>query len=206
MNSFEYRSTETEQLEVEKRDTQTASQDTGSVSVSISVSVPEPVTVPEMEVEKEINEKEIDTERPLSIETLEMEAVPQISTELAYSCLLIPRFSDHYLAGDITRDLEIWMKEVCISYGWRLDTITIRPGYVQWGMTVPLTANPAQFIRHIRLQTSQKIFEDYPRFSRKNVSADFWAPGFSVVPGNHPHSAEEIDSFILQIRRQQGIY
>lgn len=199
MNSFEYSSTETEQLEVEKRDTQTVSQEPGPVSVSISV--PEPVTVPEVEVEKEIN-----TEGPLSIEAFEMDAVSQISTQLTYACLLIPRFSDHYLTGDITKDLEIWMKEVCISYGWRLDAITIRPGYIQWGMTVPLTANPAQFMKIIRRQTSQKIFEDYPRFSRKNVSVDFWAPGFSVVPGSRLQSAEDINNFILQIRRQQGIY
>ena len=199
MNSFEYSSTETEQLEVEKRDTQTVSQEPGTVSVSISV--PEPVTVPEVEVEKEIN-----TEGTLSIEAFEMDAVSQISTQLTYACLLIPRFSDHYLTGDITKDLEVWMKEVCISYGWRLDAITIRPGYIQWGMTVPLTANPAQFMKIIRRQTSQKIFEDYPRFSRKNVSVDFWAPGFSVVPGSRLQSAEDINNFILQIRRQQGIY
>ena len=105
MNSFEYRSTETEQLEVEKRDTQTVSQEPGPVSVSISVSVPAPVTMPEVEVEKEIS-----ADPPVSVETFEMESIPQISTELAYSCLLIPRFSDHYLAGDITRDLEAWMK------------------------------------------------------------------------------------------------
>ncbi len=199
MNSFEYRSTETEQLEVEQRDTQTVSQEQELGPVSVSVSVPAPV--PEIVVEAETA-----ADQPASIETFEMESIPQISTELAYSCLLIPRFSDHYLTGDVTRDLETWMKEVCISYGWRLDAITIRPGYIQWGMTVPLTANPAQFMKFIRQQTSQKIFEDYPRFSRKNVSPDFWAPGFSVMPGNRPQSAEDINSFILQIRRQQGIY
>ena len=203
MNSFEYRSTETEQLEVEKRDTQTVSQEPGPVSVSISISVPAPVTMPEVEVEVE---EEISADPPVSVETFEMESIPQISTDLAYSCLLIPRFSDHYLAGDITRDLEAWMKEVCISYGWRLDVITIRPGYIQWRMTVPLTANPAHFMKVLRQQTSQKIFEDYPRFSRKNVSPDFWAPGFSVVPGSVSQSAEDINNFILQIRRQQGIY
>ncbi len=199
MNSFEYSSTETEQLEVEQKDTQTVSQEPGPVSVSVSL------PAPAAEVDVTVDDK-TPTERPAAIENLEMESFPQISTELAYSCLLIPRFSDHYLTGDITRDLEIWMKEVCISYGWRLDAITIRPGYVQWGMTVPLTANPAQFMKHIRQRTSQKIFEDYPRFSRKNVSLDFWAPGFSVMPGDHPHSAEEVNGFILQIRRQQGIY
>lgn len=199
MNSFEYTSTDTEQLEGERKDTQTVSQETESVSVSISM--PTVAPVPTVEVEDAIG-----TESPASNETFEMDSIPQISTELTYSCLLIPRFSDHYLTGDITKDLDTWMREVCISYGWRLDAITIRPGYVQWGMTVPLTANPAQFMKFIRQQTSQKIFEDYPRFGRKNVSLDFWAPGFSVVPGNRPQSAEDINSFILQIRRQQGIY
>ena len=201
MNSFEYSSTETEQLEVEKRDTQTVSQELETVSVSISVPAPEPVILPEVMVEQEIT-----AEPAASIEAFEVDAVSQISTQLTYACLLIPRFSDHYLTGDITKDLEVWMKEVCISYGWRLDAITIRPGYIQWGMTVPLTANPAQFMKIIRRQTSQKIFEDYPRFSRKNVSVDFWAPGFSVVPGSRLQSAEDINNFILQIRRQQGIY
>lgn len=199
MNSFEYRSTETEQLEVEHRDTQTVSQEPGPVSVSVSV----PVAVPAPETE--VEEKKI-TDHPVRVETFEMESIPQISTELAYSCLLIPRFSDHYLTGDITRDLETWVREICISYGWRLDVVTIRPGYIQWGMTVPMTANPAQFMKILRMQTSQKIFEDYPRFSRKNLSHDFWAPGFSLAQGNSPQSAEDINNFILQIRRQQGIY
>lgn len=191
VNSFESASTDTEQLEVEQRDNQTVQQ--------------EPVTVPILTPEiKPAEESSI--EIPASNETFEMESIPQISTELAYSCLMIPRFSDHYLTGDITRDLVTWVKEVCISYGWRLDAITIRPGYLQWVMTVPLTTNPARFMKIIRQQTSQKIFEDYPRFKRKNVSLDFWAPGFSVVNGNAPQSMESINSFILQIRRQQGIF
>jgi REP element-mobilizing transposase RayT len=199
VNSFEYTSTETEQLEGERKDTQTVSQETESVSVSISM--PTVASVPNVEVEDAIG-----TESPASNETFEMESFPQISTELAYSCLLIPRFSDHYLTGDITKDLDTWMRDICISYGWRLDAITMRPGYLQWVMTVPLTANPAQFMKLIRQQTSPKIFEYYPRFARKNVAFDFWAPGFSVVNGKTPQSAEEINSFILQIRKQQGIY
>ena len=199
MNSFEYRSTETEQLETEKRDTQTVSQQPGPVSISVSIQ--EAVSAPVAEVK----DKEV-VEQPAPVETIKMESIPQISTELAFSCLLIPRFSDHYLTGDISKDLENWMKEICISYGWRMETVTIRPGYIQWGMTVPLTTNPAQCMKIIRQRTSQRIFEDYPRFGRKNVSPDFWAPGFSLVPGATPQSSEEINNFILQIRRQQGIF
>lgn len=112
-----------------------------------------------------MTETEVETEvkvkmpfRPTEvIETFEMEVTPQISSELAYSCLMIPRFSDHYLTGDITRDLAAWVKEICISYGWRLDAITIRPGYLQWVMTVPITRNP-QFMKITRQQTFAENF------------------------------------------------
>ena len=138
-------------------------------------------------------------------ENVRVEPSAQNFSELAYVCLLIPRFSDHHLIGDITEDLVEWMKQVCISYGWRLDAIAVRPGYLQWVMIVPLNANPAQFMRVIRQQTSQKIFEDFPRFKRQNMSGQFWAPGNFVVAGTQLQTPETINNFILQTRREQGI-
>lgn len=193
MNSFESESTDTEELEKE----------VGTSSQTV-LQEPKIAPAPKIEIVEEAPAEQLPQTN--ANVTFEMEAAPQISTELAYACLLIPRFNDHYLTGDITKDLVKWVKDVCISYGWRLDAITIRPGYLQWIMTVPFTENPARFMKVLRQQTSQKIFEDYPRFKRKNVSLDFWAPGFSVVLGSSPQSPEEINSFILQIRRQQGIY
>jgi len=132
--------------------------------------------------------------------------VHQYPAEVSYSCLLIPRFPDHHLAGDITEDLMEWMKEICISYSWRLDTIVVRPGYLHWMLTVPLTENPARVMRLVRQHTSEKIFNDYPRFKRQNMSGDFWAPGFYIAPGNQPLSLENISNFTLTIRKQQGIF
>lgn len=190
MNSADYTYSQTEQLELEKRATETISTDLGQITGQ---------------------DAGLETEKVPQIEQIEihqmpeMESLPQIPSDLTYSCLLIPRFSDHYLTGDVTHDLVKWMKDICISYGWRLDAVTIRPGYLQWVVTVPLTANPARLMQLTRQQTSQKIFEDYPRFKRQNLSPDFWAPGFSVIPGNHAHSTEGINNFILEIRKQQGI-
>lgn len=133
-------------------------------------------------------------------------ATPQFSSDLSFACVLVPRFSDHYLVGDIVDYLRQWMQQVCISYGWRLDAISIRPGYLQWVMQVPLNANPAQFMRVIRRSTSEKIFEDFPRFQQKNISGEFWAPGNFVVPGNQLQTPEQVNEFILQTRRNQGIY
>jgi hypothetical protein len=72
-------------------------------------------------------------------------------------------------------------------------------------MMVPPNANPAQFMRIIRQHTSQKIFEDFPRFRKENVSTQFWAPGNFVMAGNQLQTLETINNFILQTRRQQGI-
>lgn len=190
VNSFEWTSTETEQVEIKPGELQTVS--------------PQPLPV-ERPTTESVEENPVIEQKEIA-SSGSMEVAASIPSELTYACLLIPRFSDHYLTGDITEDLPKWMKEICISYGWRLKSLTIRPGYMQWDISVPLTANPAHFIRLTRQLTSQKIFEDYPRFKRKNLSADFWAPGFSVVPGNQPQSVEVIDSFIREIRTQQGIY
>jgi REP element-mobilizing transposase RayT len=132
---------------------------------------------------------------PVAVDT--GESSPQYSSELSFVCLLIPRFSDHYLVGDITESLVEWMKQVCISYGWRLDAIAVRPGYMQWTMRVPLTANPAHFMKLIRRHTSEKIFEDFPRFN-KNLSGEFWAPGNFVISGTQLQTTENVNALILQ--------
>jgi REP element-mobilizing transposase RayT len=76
---------------------------------------------------------------------------------------------------------------------------------MQWVMQVPLSANPAKFMRLIRQHTSEKIFEDFPRFKNKNISGEFWAPGNFVVPGNQLQTPDQVNEFILQTRRLQGL-
>ncbi len=191
MNSYklEYVMTEIDLAQFEQRELQTVLRESTSVSAQTVI---------------------LEESRPLTgldqIGIVEVESLPQNFNELTFSCVLIPRFSDHYLTGDITGDLPDWVRQICISYGWRLDDIMIRPAHLHWVMTIPMTVNPAQFMRIMRQLTSQKIFEYYPRYSRINVSSDFWAPGFLAVPGKQFQPMEEINNFILQTRRQQGIY
>jgi REP element-mobilizing transposase RayT len=128
------------------------------------------------------------------------------ANELAFSCVLIPRFPDHHLVGDITGELSKWLQQLCISYSWRLAAVVVRPGYLHWVMIVPMNSNPAQFMRLVRQMTSQKIFEDFPRFKRLNVSNDFWAPGNFVAPGNQLQTLENINTFITTTRQYQGIF
>jgi REP element-mobilizing transposase RayT len=146
---------------------------------------------------------------PISVKPdggVQLDAFRQNPYDLSYVCLLIPRFSEHYLTGDITLSLPVWMKEICVSYGWRLESVIIRPGYVQWALSVPPAANPAQIIRITRQHTSQKILSEFPRYKQLNLSGDFWAPGYSIISGNQLQTPEAISNFIQLTRKQQGIY
>ena len=125
--------------------------------------------------------------------------------DLSYACLLIPRFSSHYLMGDLADRLPGWMQQICISFGWRLEYLRIKPDYVQWILRVPPATSTAYFMRSIRRQTSLQIFEEFPRFKRENLSDDFWAPGYLIFFGSQPHPVEMVLQFIRQTRQQQGL-
>jgi REP element-mobilizing transposase RayT len=134
-----------------------------------------------------------------------LEPVYQNPYDLSYACLMIPRFSTHYLIGDIAEALRQWMHQICVSFTWRLEFIAVRPDYIQWILNVPPATPPSGCIRTIRQQTSSKIFEDFPHFKEQNFSKDFWAPGYFVLVGNRPHPLEMINDYILLTRQQQGI-
>lgn len=134
-----------------------------------------------------------------------LEPVARKPYDLSYACLLIPRFSAHYMIGDIAESLREWMHQICISFAWRLEDLRIRPEYMQWVLYVPAATMPSRCIRTIREQTSKQIFEDFPHIRRENLSKDFWAPGYLVIVGPMPHPPEMINEFIRLTRQQQGI-
>ena len=186
MNYFETLTTESEQPQMERR---------GSQFVSVSF-VPSDMK---------------DTEAYLSTAPrtdggVHVAPVNNSPTVLSYSCLLIPRFSDHYLTGDITQNIPVWMREISVSFGWRLESVAIRPGYLQWVITVPTASNLAHIMRVTRQLTSQKILNEFPRYKKQNLSGDFWAPGYSMLSGVESQTPEEISNFIQVTRKQQGIY
>jgi REP element-mobilizing transposase RayT len=137
--------------------------------------------------------------------TVQLEQVDEHPYDLSYAYLLIPRFSTHYLIGDIDESLHRWMGQICVSFGWRLDYLTVHPDYIQWIIDVPPSTPPSGCVRIIRQQTSQKIFADFPHYRQENFSKDFWAPGYRVLLGNRPHPPEMINEYILLTRQQQGI-
>lgn len=124
--------------------------------------------------------------------------------DLSYACLLIPRFGNHLLVGDIFSYLHIWLQQICFSYGWKLDYTDVQPAYLHWVMSVAMTDSPARFIRIIRHHTSDRVFEEFPKFRKDNLSTDFWAPGNLILAGRRPHPEPLIKEFIQVTRQHQG--
>lgn len=151
---------------------------------------------------------ELDETRPHSITEVAgrvmLEPISPGLYNLTYACLLVPRFSSHYLTGDMSDRLSEWLPQICIAFGWRLEYLAVRPEYVQWVLNVPPAASPGYIMRIIRQQTSEKIFTEFPRLKKENPSGDFWAPGYLIMGGTQPHPPQLVKDYIKQTRSRQG--
>jgi len=125
--------------------------------------------------------------------------------ELTYACLLVPRFSAHHLTGDLAARLSEWMPNICVAFGWRLEFLAVRPDYLQWVVSVPPTTSPGYLMRIMRKQTSERIFDDFPRHKKDNPSGDFWAPGYLIMGGSQPHPSKLVRDYIKRTRDRQGM-
>jgi REP element-mobilizing transposase RayT len=123
---------------------------------------------------------------------------------LTYACLLVPRFSSHYITGDLADQLGEWLPNICIAFGWRLEYLAVRPEYLQWVVNVQPNTSPGYLMRIMRQQTSEKIFADFTRMKKENPSGDFWAPGYLIMGGTQPHPPQLVRDYIRQTRQRQG--
>ncbi len=151
---------------------------------------------------------ELDETRPHSITEVAGRVILDPASpalyNLNYACLLVPRFSSHYLTGDVAARLGEWLPNICIAFGWRLEFQAVRPEYMQWVVSVPPNTSPGYLMRIMRQQTSEKIFAEFPRLKKENPSGDFWAPGYLIMGGAQPHPQQLVKDYIKQTRQRQG--
>lgn len=134
-----------------------------------------------------------------------LEPASPAMADLAYACLLVPRFDTHHLVGDAAERLSEWVPQVCVAFGWRLEHFAVRPNYLQWVVRVPPTTAPGSIMRIIRQQTSERLLNEFPRLKKDNPAGDFWAPGYLLMGRSQPHPQELVRSFIKQTRERQGL-
>jgi REP element-mobilizing transposase RayT len=156
--------------------------------------------------------KPVSSETDLTRESPTTEAARKLVVEpttaglyhLTYACLLVPRFSAHYITGDLAERLSEWLPNICIAFGWRLEYLAVRPEYLQWVVNVQPNTSPGYLMRIMRQQTSEKIFSELIRLKKENPSGDFWAPGYLIMGGTQPHPPQLVRDYIRQTRQRQG--
>lgn len=182
--------------------------ETQTIFEEVEVTAPSrPKTRPETPVQPKTGETDATRESP-STEAARKLVVEPITAglyHLTYACLLVPRFSSHYLTGDLSDRLGEWLPGICIAFGWRLEYLAVRPEYLQWVVNVQPNTSPGYLMRIMRQQTSEKVFLDFPRVKKENPSGDFWAPGYLIMGGSQPHPSQLVRDYIRQTRQRQGL-
>jgi len=165
-----------------------------------------PKTRPDTPIARPANETDVTRESPTTeaSKKLLVEPVSAGLYHLTYACMLVPRFSSHHLVGDISEALNEWLPSISVAFGWRLEFLAIRPEYLQWVANVQPNTSPGYLMRIMRLQTSEKLFRDFPQYKKENPSGDFWAPGYLIMGGTQPHPPQLVRDYIRQTRQRQG--
>ncbi|MCB2178638.1 IS200/IS605 family transposase [bacterium] len=136
---------------------------------------------------------------------IEVEPVSPSMYNLTYACLLIPRFPQHHLTGEVAKHLSEWITQLCVAFGWRLEHLSMRPDYMQWLVNVPPNTSPGYLMRTIRQHTSRRMFIEFPDMEKDNPSGDFWAPGYLILGNPQPPPATLVQEFIANTRQRQGL-
>jgi len=123
---------------------------------------------------------------------------------LYYTGVLVPRLPGHKLTGELADQLAGFVKHIFLAFGWRLESLDVDAGYLQWIANTPPSVSPGYMLHVMRENLSRFIFAEFPRLERENPSGDFWAPGFLLVTGSRKLTDQLINDFIERLRRNQN--
>lgn len=138
------------------------------------------------------------------VEASALEAAAASNYDLHYTYIMIPRLPSHRLEGDLAERLAHWMPQLCLAFGWRLDTLNVQPDFMLWTISIAPDMSPDAVANTLDKYLSERIFEEFPPLKRDNPSGMFWAPGFLILSGAIPGDST-ISKYIQQTRRRQGV-
>jgi REP element-mobilizing transposase RayT len=113
---------------------------------------------------------------------------------------LVPRLAHHYILGELAHRLRRWVPKICQAFGWRLDTLSVRPDYLKWTFNDFPEAATKDMLQIMRRQTSDRIFRDFPSLQVENQTGDYWSPSYLVDKENRYFSTQALMSFVSKTR------
>ncbi|OGO12233.1 MAG: hypothetical protein A2Y93_18080 [Chloroflexi bacterium RBG_13_68_17] len=130
--------------------------------------------------------------------------LPEARYQLEFTAVLVPRFPDHRLTGQLAQDLHDWVTRLCIAWGWRADAVDIQPDYLCLTVTLTPEVAPSRAVHRLRQDLSDRILEAYPGVTTDLPSGRFWARGYLLSAGTQV-SPDHIRAFLAETRRSQGL-
>ncbi len=123
---------------------------------------------------------------------------------LPFTTILLPRFPNHRLTGSLSNQIETWLGDLCVAWGWRVETIDLRPEYLRFTFDIAPDVAPAQAVEHLAQNLSRRILEAFPGFSKDLPSGQFWTKSYLLTAGSDV-GKDRLAYFIETTRKDQGL-
>jgi CheY-like chemotaxis protein len=123
---------------------------------------------------------------------------------LPFSTVLLPRFPEHRLEGELADRLHDWVTRICLAWDWRAEEIDINPDYIRLIVSLSPNVAPAGAVSQLALDLSTRILEHFPALEQNLPSKRFWARKYMLSTGKIP-DREQISAFVANTRSEQGL-
>jgi REP element-mobilizing transposase RayT len=150
----------------------------------------------------------LEQETPRTEKSTELEPINLAQQEpiyyLPFTAILIPRFPNHRLTGSLANQLENWLKDLCVAWGWRVDHIDLRADFLRFTFSLSPDIAPAQAVQHLANNLSSRILNAFPGLMSDLPSGQFWTKSYLLTAGSDV-GKDRLALFIETTRKEQGL-
>jgi hypothetical protein len=176
-------------------------------SPSTTTGEPNPIEIPTLIEEPQVpavepttiadNTSSVSTGDDLYDRMNQLQAAPVEEASETYTIALIPRSDTMFLPRQFSGMLNQTMNRLCLAFNWKLDSLTIRPTYIQWTVTIPVSLSPEDMVTIVRKETTEELRKANPN-DLAVIGEDFWAPRHMSATGKDFAPSIHWQNFILR--------
>ncbi len=138
-----------------------------------------------------------------------LEGRPELSTpapapiRLSLFTVLVPRFPEHQLTGELAERIQAWTTRLCMAWDWTAERVDVRPDRLEVTLTLPPEESPAHAIQELRDGLSERVLRSFPELLPDLPSRRFWASACLLRAGPAAPLAD-VEAFLRETRLAQA--
>lgn len=122
---------------------------------------------------------------------------------LSLFTVLLPRFPEHELTGELAERLHAWTTRLCMAWDWTAERVDIQPDRLEVTLVLPPEESPAHAIQELRDGLSERVLRSFPELLPDLPSRRFWASSYLLRAGP-PAPPDDVETFIRETRHAQA--